>query len=203
MASFSFTDWVEFTFGIGRYPRPLAGAYPGSAQNALEHCVRFFENSSEVLSEIPPQNATVALEDMPSIDGYGGLLSWTDLSLADRFTLADSQYELFRNTFSKDPFGSAAFLWWERLIGAEWNDGPTVQQDKVICDRIVQVLTRILDLDAETCVKSALHGLNEFVPNSNNPDILRVLVERFVASRPTMSTELRSYALKVALGEAP
>lgn len=204
MASISFDQWVQFTFGIGNYLRPFEGDYPGTPRDALDHCIRFFQNSREVLAHVPRAAAISALQDFPSIDGCGGLMSLPTLPEFDRFRLADRQVELFRDTFSADPFGDAAFLWWERLIGASWEDGPAVRSDRQVCDRIVGVLFEILRLESEECIRSALHGLSDFGPNSSLPPTrLRERIASAVLSRPGLSPQLRTYAQDVIDGNAP
>lgn len=204
MSSISFEQWAQFTFGFGAYSRPFEGEYPGTPPDALDNCIRFFKGSRSVLSHVPRAAAIPALQDFPSIDGYGGLMSLPLLPEADRFRLVEGQFDLFRDAFSKDSFTDVAFLWWERLIGASWEDGPPVQSDTRVCDRIAAVLFEVLGLDSEECVRSALHGLSDFGPNSSIPSsVVCEKITSMVLSRPRLSPRLRAYAEEVIDGDVP
>lgn len=93
-------------------------------------------------------------------------------------------------------------MWWERLIGASWNDGPTVQADVEICDYLLLVLQRILTSGSLSCTLSALHGLNEIGPSCSNPTESTRIIRTFLQSRATLSPRVRAYALDVISGNA-
>lgn len=117
MKEVSYSDWVIFTFGLGADQVGLNTFYPGSAQSALHHCIHFFENSREVLDELPRSKAIEGMRVIPSIDGFGGLMSFPELAWEDRCRLADAQVPLFRDTFAEDPFDGIGFMWWEYCRG--------------------------------------------------------------------------------------
>ena len=61
-----------------------------------------------------------------------------------RIELAQSHLALFQKAFLNDDFDGACFMWWEYLIGAEWQDGPPVSRDRTISDELICVNRRIL-----------------------------------------------------------
>lgn len=204
MASITYDKWVRFTFYGPETAEPgPPSCYPGSASDAATHLMTFFATSKETLSSLPRAVARAGLQCIPSIDGYGGLLSLPELSYEIRIAIADAQFSLFRDTFSADGCDGAAFMWWERLIGARWNDGPSVQEDQRIRMHMFGVIRRILTLESDECVRSGLHGLNEFNCDDESEEQMRKIVTDLLTSKRTLSAELVKYAALVVLGQVP
>lgn len=93
-------------------------------------------------------------------------------------------------------------MWWELLIGARWNDGPSVQEDQQIRRHMFCVIRRILTLESDECIRSGLHGLNEFTCDDESEEEMREIIAWLLKSRP-LSADLARYAQRVADGQAP
>jgi len=203
MKSISYSEWVQFTFYGPETAEPGPPQwYPGSAPDAAAHLMTFFAMSKETLALLPREVACAGLRLIPSIDGYGGLLSWPELSYETRIAIADAHFPLFRDTFSADGYDGAAFMWWEWLIGARWNDGPSVQEDQRIRRHMFAVIRHILTLESDECIRSGVHGLNEFNCYDESEEEMREIIAGLLKSRP-LSAELVRYAHRVADGQAP
>ena len=170
----------------------------GTVEDALAHWEQFMRHPRAVVSRFPPVTTHEVLEIMPSIDGYGGLLSLPEISYDDRARAADAQVTLFAECFAHGPFSGPGFMWWERLNGARWNDGPVVSQDRAICDHMLAVLQAVFDIGTEACQLSALHGVNEFAGDTTVGDAASA-VRRLTEGR-VLSVSVREYASRVAAG---
>jgi len=202
MPSLSYDQWLDYTFGLSSGEPCASGPYPGTPDDAFEHCGRFLRASREPLRAIPRAKAVVGLKAIPSIDGYGGLLSWPGFAYGKRTVLADAQVALFSDSFKDDGFDGSAFMWWEYLIGAEWDDGPAVRMDTTMCDYLIGVIEQIFKIGGRECQMSALHGANEVGPATTTGDV-PAIVARLTALAPPASGEVALYAETVAEGNAP
>ena len=198
-----YDQWVVFTFNLS----PGSGSlfyerYPGGADEAFHHCLKFFQSPRRIVDRIPRASLVEAFHRIPSIDGYLGLLSYPELELTKRQELLHSQFNFFSQIFSNDDFNHTSFLWWEHLVGASWNGGPSVHDDHFICEQLLDLLERILYIESPICSHSALHGINEigpFGPPRHDSAILR----RFLASDLAQDETLRKYAMQIQAGQAP
>jgi hypothetical protein len=67
---------------------------------------------------------------------------------------------------------------------------------------MIDVLAGIMEIDSDECVRSALHGLNEFGPNSTNPHRVHELIQALLDSPRPLAAPLRAYAIEVLSGNA-
>lgn len=198
-----YNKWLEFTFCL-RDPTfclDSPAEFPGSSAEAAEHLRYFFLHAVESAAVVPAEKLKSGLWVIPSIDGYGGLLSSPEVPLGLRQELVDAHLMLYQTLFWSGGFDGAAFMWWEHLIGAEWRGGPPVWRDKKICDCVVMMLGRTLSLESEECQRDALHGLNEF-GSSASDGLAESLIKRFLESEEPISSEIRRYAQEVLDGQA-
>lgn len=196
-----YENWIDFTFGIDAQSSLLRlDDYPGTPRELAIHCTRLFRNSRQVLSEVSAESASAAFSLIPGIDGYLGVLARPDVPLANRMELCDAHFELFSDAFSINDYDGAAFMWWERLRGAEYGDGPPVESDEVICNRLIKVLERILTIKSERCQRSALHGIHEIGPfgTCDATEIVKVFLEQHT----DISAFVKQYATDVINGDA-
>lgn len=197
---YTFAEWKTFTFGLSGRPSLEFDPYPGSESELLNHCLTFLLDGQACLSNVPRGRIEQALAQIPSIDGYLGILSLHRLPKRNRAELAASQLIFFRDVFFFDSYGAAAFMWWEWLPGASYADGACIHNDPDMCSRLIEVIEKILYLPSPICQKSALHGLNEIGPYVDyNP---RPTVINYLRSFPLISNELKQYALDVANQDA-
>jgi hypothetical protein len=194
--------WIRYTFdvAISDSEEPVA-PFPGSAEDALNCCLRFFRSPSDVLSKVSRNRACKALRFIPSIDGYGGLLSFKALPESERKELCHAHFDLFNHAFRTDDYDGAAFMWWEYLVGAKWDDGDVVSDDRWICRELLSCLARILTTESEICMRSALHGLNEFGPFADR-ELAAEIIHEFLR-REGIPDSIRTYANEVLAGNAP
>jgi len=201
----SYSEWIDFTFGLSGQTTPSlirGDQIKGTAEEISEYCTRFLKTSPEVLRNIPHDNAKAALWELPGINGYLGLLSYDQLSFATRQALAEIQFNLFRDSFQIDDFDGAVFMWWEHLLGAEWQDSKPVGDDQQICEIIVSTLERIVSLPSEVCQRSGLHGLKEF-SHTVEPGRTDSVFRHFRASALAVNGEVEKYATAAAEGDVP
>lgn len=198
----SFDEWVIFTFDPEARPgMQTVGVYPGSPEELLHHCLHFFETAPQVLKKLSHSVAERALSELCSINGQLGVLSHPSISFATRAQLAESHYQLFANVFQFDSYGSAAFMWWESLAGAEYQGGPPVIDDKPICLRLIATIEKILLIPSKTCQMSALHGLNEIGYPSHVG--IKAVIDGFLRENRNIDAEVQRYASAVMSGRAP
>jgi hypothetical protein len=202
MRHLTFAEWVVFTFGSDSQPAGLSsGDYPGPDDEALEHCISFFESPQDVLRTLDRHAACKGLWRLPGIDGYLGLLTCGSIPLDVRMHAISAHDLLFRSAFKEDDYDGASFMWWEHLAGAQWKNCPVISDDAAICSAIVEILEKILYIGTQPCAFSALHGLNEIGPFAPQPRV-RAILEEFLASARIPTSGLRKYALDVLSGDA-
>jgi len=199
----SFDQWLEFIIALSA-PGSHVGIwqFPGNAGDALNHSIHFCLNPHSVLAKLATKSAQRLFDIFPRIDGFGGLLSFEELPLNERLRFADSHVTLFKKVFASGDWSEESFMWWERLIGAQWDDGTVVQRDRQLCDHMLVVFEQILEIPSESCQRSALHGLHEFGLNTTDPERALKIVSEAIALGCAWSDEIRSYAESVLNGTA-
>jgi hypothetical protein len=182
---------------------------PWGPEELARHCLTFFRDADAVLASVPHRTAALGLEAIPGIDGYLGVLSVQEVPFALRAELAYAHVDLYKSAFP-DKFWNEAFMWWERLAGASYEDGPRVGDDEEICavlwKAIEEILHGSLTEDRQMC---ALHGVAEIgvwrikdVPGCIVPRHMPSAVERFLASPVPKTRRIIEYAREVAAGNA-
>jgi hypothetical protein len=198
----NYSEWIEFTFGSdGRHPQIFRAIPDDSAREQLQHCLTFFSSPLDVLKGVEQEVTRRVLEIFPGIDGYGGLLATCKLPHSERAQFARAHIGFFRQVFFEDDFDGAGFLWWERLVGAAWQDDPRVMDDRRICDEVMVAIEEILFLGSKVCARSALHGVVEIGPFAT-PGRSEVVLDHFFQSSLTSDPGLLAYAQEVASGNA-
>src|SRR5205823_1175926 len=95
-----------------------------------------------------------------------------------------------------DPLSTTCYMWWHIF---PTRPDPDRQADQQLLDALLSTVNGILSLPSEACCESALHGLGH--QRDVAPQRVREVVDRFLAGRPHISPELRSYALRAKEGE--
>jgi hypothetical protein len=105
-------------------------------------------------------------------------------------------YHLFERLFSSNALDTSVRMWWDSLA-YDWHCGNRSRdnggEDRLMQDVIFDTLERILSLPSEICQGAALHGLGHL----HHPQTGGT-VQRFLDAQPTVSNELRQYALAAA-----
>ena len=203
----TFESWVNFTFGLAG-PRNLftpdevpGMQFPFPAAELLEHCSRFFVEAKKIIRNVPRQNVVQAFKVFPSIDGYLGILALPSLPLSSRKHLAELHFPFLRDVFFSEDFDGTGFMWYERLVGAQYDGGPSVQSDAQICEALLSAAEKLIAIASEPCQLIALHSINEICPCLQiEPG---VIVQRLLLSSTLSSPKVRAYALDVSTGNAP
>jgi hypothetical protein len=126
--------------------------------------------------------------------------------LADRKRAIAAMYPLFEQLFlrrcsgnlqhldervqgDENPLDIVCYMWWDLLPLIGDGVGP---DPKIITDEILDVLSRILDLDSDACQESALHGLGHWHPYQSKQ--VEAIVDNFLATHRQIRPELATYA---------
>jgi hypothetical protein len=118
------------------------------------------------------------------------------LPLSIRKACIHSMAELFRRLFAKDAFDTSVNMWWDSLC-YDWHSGNRIREkggeDLELQDIYFETLTEVVWIDSDTCQTAALHGLGHL----HHPGT-KALVDQFIAEHPSITTDLRDYALAAA-----
>lgn len=101
---------------------------------------------------------------------------------------------LIAPVYGNDLGHPACFMWWDIIpLGCAM---PHPDRDR-INDAVLQIFEQVLNLKAEACLESVLHGLGHW--HDCFPDRTEPIVRRFLR-RTDISSELRAYAEAAAVG---
>lgn len=211
MANCSYDDWLRFTFeqpatgdkvyeySIGDRQSWWDSDLVAAAPILLAHCTRLFRSPAFLLERYDRKRLSQVLWALPGIDGYLGILNFDPVPWPARAECIASFYDLYRDLFAKDRLDGAGFMWWEHLIGANWQGSPPVMKNPALCILVYEVLERILTLPEEWCQYSALHGISEFLDDSRSGRAQQI-VQPYLARTPNLAPDLRTYALDAQFG---
>jgi len=107
-----------------------------------------------------------------------------------------SMAALYAQLFVEEPLQTSSNMWWDSLA-YDWHCGNRARanggEDRAMQDVMFATLGRILDMRSETCQRAALHGLGHLHHPGTNE-----LVQTYLARTPSITPELRDYALAAA-----
>jgi len=107
-----------------------------------------------------------------------------------------SMADLYAQLFVEVPLETSSNMWWDSLA-YDWHCGNRARanggEDRSMQDVMFTTLGRILDMPSETCQTAALHGLGHL----HHPDTSE-LVQSYLAKNPSITPDLRDYALAAA-----
>ena len=124
------------------------------------------------------------------------LLLDSDLPIAMREQCARSMVDLFKRLFAIEGLDTSVHMWWDSLC-YDWHCGNRNRErggdDRQFQDIFFQVLEETLAIDSERCQAAALHGLGHLHhPNTEG------LIKRYIERNPSLSDDLKAYALSAA-----
>jgi hypothetical protein len=130
----------------------------------------------------------------PNLDcAVSQIIDDDELLLSIRKACIRSMTELFRRLFAKDAFDTSVDMWWDSLC-YDWHCGNRIRErggeDLELQDTYFETLAEVLWIDSDTCQTAALHGLGHL----HHPRT-KELVDRFIAEHPSITADLKAYAL--------
>jgi len=193
------TEWLEYIFG-----QPLAAKNNPNAcefernfprRDALALTTRLFSNCGTLLEPFTDWQVAEGLLFLVS-SGESGWMYYLYDRTVDRTTRFDcirSIETVYRDIFSircpnipdqrssdRDALDNICFMWWEYFPSAGL---PTTTDDEreAVVDALIEVMSKILQLDSEACQESALHGLGHFGSGTKRA---QVAIDEWLASHP-------------------
>lgn len=115
-------------------------------------------------------------------DGSAADILWTgSLPVGRRVAMIRAMYFLYADLFATVPLGRAPHMWWEGLTRVARYVGESGSQVDLedIEDAKFETLTRLLELESESCRIDALHGLNHLT-HPGKETAIREYLERHV-----------------------
>ena len=107
-----------------------------------------------------------------------------------------SMADLYAQLFVEEPLETASNMWWDSLA-YDWHCGNRARanggEDQLMQDVMFATLGKILNVPSESCQTAALHGLGHL----HHPDT-NELVQSYLARNPSITPDLREYALAAA-----
>jgi hypothetical protein len=193
------------------------GSPTGSAPSRLmvQYLTTLFENAGDILRPFDNQQVTAglncllqdeiyALEDTSVLHGapwperQRGLSAMLPL-FAQCFAVRCSPHLSHCEFQAADPLNGVCYMWWDIYpahgLARHHTDLPeAAEEDRLLLD----VMDKILRLDADACRESALHGLNHW--HGYYPDCVESTIDMFLAANPHLRPQLLQYALGARAG---
>lgn len=93
------------------------------------------------------------------------------------------------------PLNGICYMWWD--IFPSWG-APDNPQQRDVDQRILALLSELLEIEHEACRESALHGLGHW--HLHYPGDSEKIVDRFLSSNHALPEKLKNYALAARCG---
>jgi hypothetical protein len=217
----TFEHWLDWVFN-----HPVAEPEWYQDENAklwvmspvitLDYITRLFEATPACLRSFSDAQASQGLWFLASSMSFDGLSQLYSESVlrSQRQRCINSMYALFKDFFAVhcserslhadkrietpdvNPLNVTCFMWWDFL--AHFADGTEGRVGIDMDHEMLLTMERILQLDHEACIESALHGLGHW--QRLCPVEAATIIDRFLASNPDLHQELRTYALNAQAG---
>lgn len=94
-----------------------------------------------------------------------------------------------------NPLNMACYMWWD--LFPTWGRPHEAERHEVDAE-LLGVMKQVLALDSVACQESALHGLGHW--QGHYPDLVRTVVDDYLAAQQIARPELREYALQARRG---
>jgi len=119
-----------------------------------------------------------------------------DLPFFSREMLARTMFDLYRGFFAIEALDQSSAMWWDSLC-YDWQCGNRRRErggeDLSMQNVMFETLSKIFDLDSQTCHGAALHGLGHLQhPHTEE------LINDYLKKHPSLTKERRDYALAAA-----
>ena len=175
------------------------------------YLTQLFENSTKVLQPFCNAQLNQGLWYLISNSCSAHIFALFDESVPwlDRQQCIQSILTLFEQCFAKrcsphlghtdepnaNPLNSVCYMWWDIL---PWHGHPEEPNRREMDEEFINVMQRILYLDSDAVVESALHGLGHW--HVSYPEKIEAIIDEFLSRRPNLRPELREYALRARIG---
>jgi hypothetical protein len=206
ISRYSFDEFIAFVFDRNATPdTPVSDAWYSKIeltfdpQRICDYYTRLFRNPRFLLERF---SKTQLEEGFWAIQGgiydcsVQAAIWIPELPFAAREECVRSMLNLFSDLFALEPLETAPYMWWDGLC-FDWDSGNRKRErggeDLLMQDVMFQTLSRILELDSDSCQDSALHGLGHL----HHPETEQ-LVRSYVECHPLLTKERREYAFAAA-----
>ena len=204
-----FDDWVAWVFDrpVPDPGWPLGGRTDWNVLTpslSLEYLRRLFEESGELLRQFSDAqvNKGVFFCIDPGFSDYAFSLLDRTLLWAPRLRCVRSILRLFEffaarcsphlshlDELGANPLNSICYMFWDILPIYGHSDEPAFAN---LDHALLAVMTETLRLPCDACREGALHGLGHW--QSDYPNEVQQIIDRFLAENPMIRPELRRYA---------
>jgi hypothetical protein len=204
VSDLAFPEWLDFIFdhdAVDWHSRLAADYWTGPPERTVDHLTSLFEAPQVLVDRYAEPQVAAGLgflvrEQISAT--FEPSLEWPQV---ERCLVA--QLRLFEELFAKrcrsdlshrqtteiGPLNTTCYMWWDQF--PTWGRPNDPQQGRF--DRtVLGVLERLLALDHEACLESALHGLGHW--HLNYPVVAAQIIDGFLASRRPLSKALNDYA---------
>jgi hypothetical protein len=206
LSNCSFDEFVSFLFAREAPTDPEADdswyyhvEVVFDPERICDHYVRLFTAPQFLLDQFSRDQLEQGFWAIlgPNLDcGARAIVLDSELPLETKAGCIASMYDLFKLLFATEPLDTSVQMWWDSFC-YDWHSGNRDRErggeDLRLQDALFQTLSKILSLDSEICQRAALHGLGHL----HHPDTKR-LIARYVEERPSLSKEMKEYALAAA-----
>ncbi len=205
---FSFEDFIGFLFDRDIPPKSdrwnpwyCHTEVLFDPERTCDYYVRLFKEPGFLLDRFSKGQLEVGFWAISSTNflecAVSDLIWNTDLPLSAREECVRSMLYLYRDLFAVEPLDTAGFMWWDSICWHLWHHGEKDRlrggEDLSMQDVMFETLVGILALDLENCQCAALHGLGHL----HHPATGEV-IEAYLNRHPSLSDEVRAYALAAA-----
>jgi len=216
LTELSFDEWVRHLFdhpatGPQWFADPDAPFWAGPAHVTVDYVTRLFENPLPPLDSYSDAQLNQGFRHLVSNGGSDCMFALSDAAVAldARLRCLASFATVFHTLFAvrctphlshlDEPgagaLNAACYMWWDLLpLGGAPSDRALHEIDRAALD----VMARVVSLDAIACQESALHGLGHW--HAAYPREVEGIVDRFTAAHPRARAELLAYARSARCG---
>ncbi|MGD1018592.1 MAG: hypothetical protein ABSA12_04660 [Verrucomicrobiia bacterium] len=212
-----FEGWVKWVFDHPVtepewYESENAEHWTASPVVIVDYITRLFEEAPTLLSAYSDAQAAQGLwflgigifcDGVPSIYREAVLRSQRERCIRSIYNLFEKYFAIKCSSHlsnideqGANPLNVVCYMWWDFLSheaqDPEGRIGTDMDAD------VLSTMQRILHLNQDACVESALHGLGHW--QHLCPDDVAGIIDRFVATNPDVRHELRTYALEARSG---
>jgi hypothetical protein len=213
----TFEHWVEWTFDHPAtepewYQNEKAERWASSGVVTVDYITRLFEAAPTHLAKFSDAQANQGLwllaygifcDGLPCLYREGILQSQRERCIHSIYTLFEQYFAVrcsphlsHMDAQGANPLNATCYMWWDFL--AHEADGPEGRIGSDIDSEMLATMERILRLNHDACIESALHGLGHW--QHYRPAEAAGIIDSFLASNPNVRPELRTYALEARAG---